>query len=203
MEYVLILVLAYLLGSSNMAYYLAKLKKVDIRSGGSGNLGTSNATIMLGWGSGIAVGIHDIGKGVAAVLLAELFFPEVAFAGAVAGVSCVLGHIFPFYLKFKGGKGFATYLGMTLALSWKFALVIMALVVLIMLVTDYLALGTFTTITVVPIFFGIAKHSWIFALILLVATAVIFLKHRENIVRLRNGTEIGFRSAARGEHKVK
>ena len=179
MEYVLILVLAYLLGSSNMAYYLAKLKKVDIRSGGSGNLGTSNATIMLGWGSGIAVGIHDIGKGVAAVLLAELFFPEVAFAGAVAGVSCVLGHIFPFYLKFKGGKGFATYLGMTLALSWKFALVIMALVVLIMLVTDYLALGTFTTITVVPIFFGIAKHSWIFALILLVATAVIFLKHRE------------------------
>ena len=203
MGYVLILVFSYLLGSSNMAFYLAKLKKVDIRGSGSGNLGTSNATILLGWGSGIAVGAHDIGKGVAAVLLAKLFFPQLEYAGATAGVACVLGHIFPFYLKFKGGKGFATYLGMTLALSWKFALVVLALVVLITLITDYLVLGTFTTITIVPIWMGFATQSWILPLILLVATTVIFIKHRENITRLRNGTEIGLRSTAKGEHKVK
>lgn len=203
MGYVLIVLLAYLAGSSNMAFYLAKLKKVDIRSGGSGNLGTSNATILLGWGPGVAVGAHDIGKGVAAVLLAKLFFPELEYAGAVAGVCCVLGHIFPFYLKFKGGKGFATYLGMTLALSWKFALVVLALVVIITLITDYLVLGTFTTITIVPVWMGIATQSWILPLILLVATTVIFIKHRENITRLRDGTEIGLRSTAKGEHKVK
>lgn len=203
MGYILIVILAYLLGSSNMAYYIGKCKKVDMRSGGSGNLGTSNAAILLGWGSGIAVGAHDIGKGVAAVLLAKLCFPELEYAGAAAGVACVLGHIFPFYLRFKGGKGFATYLGMTVALNWKFALIVLALVVVITLVTDYLVLGTFTTITVVPVWMGIASESWILPLILLVATGVIFFKHRENITRLCNGTEIGLRSTARGEHKVK
>ena len=203
MDYVLIVLLAYILGSSNMAFYLAKLKKVDIRSSGSGNLGTSNATILLGWGSGVAVGAHDIGKGVLAVVLAKLFFPELEYAGAAAGVACVLGHIFPFYLKFKGGKGFAPYIGMTLAMSWKFALVVIALIIGITLITDYLVLGTFTTITIVPVWMGIASQNYILALILLIATTVIFIKHRENFTRLRNGTEIGLRSTAKGEHKVK
>jgi len=203
MGYVLILLAAYMIGSSNLAFYIAKLRKVDIRGKGSGNLGTSNATILLGWGSGIAVGAHDIGKGLLTVVLAQLLFPELQYAGVVAGVACVLGHIFPFYLKFKGGKGFAPYLGMTLGLNWKFALLVMALVLVILLVTDYLVLGTFATVTIVPVFMGIANRSWIMALILLVATTVIFIKHWENIIRLRNGTEIGLRSTAKGEHKVK
>ena len=76
----------------------------------------------------------------AAVLLAEFFCPQLEYAGAVAGVTCVLGHIFPFYLRFKGGKGFAPYLGMTLALNWKLALFVLVLVVLVTLITDYLVL---------------------------------------------------------------
>ncbi len=203
MGYMLIVLLAYLIGTSNMAFYLSKLKKVDMRSSGSGNLGTSNAAILLGWGPGIAVGIHDIGKAVLAVVLAKLCFPELEYAGAAAGVSCVLGHIFPFYLKFKGGKGFAPYIGMTLVLNWKLALVVLAAVVIITLVTDYLVLGTFAAIIAVPVWQGIATGSVILSLILLIATAVIFYKHRENILRLRNGAEIGLRSTARGEHKIK
>ncbi len=203
MGYLIVILAAYLVGSSNMAYYIAKHKQVDMRERGSGNLGTSNAAIVLGWGPGIAVGVHDIGKAVLAVLLAELLFPGLEYAGAAAGVACVLGHIFPFWLRFKGGKGFAPYLGMALALNWKMALVILAAVVLITLVTDYLVLGTFTTIATVPVWLGIANQSIVLALILLIATAAILYKHRENITRLRNGTEIGLRSTAKGEHKVK
>ena len=203
MKYLVIVLAAYLIGCSNMAHYIAIWKKVDMRANGSGNLGTSNAAIVLGWGSGIAVGIHDIGKAVLAVLLAKLAFSQLEYAGAVAGVACVLGHIFPFYLQFKGGKGFAPYLGMALALNWKMALVVMAAVLVITLVTDYLVLGTFTTIAAVPVWLGISNQSIVLALILLVATAVILYKHKENIERLRNGTEIGLRSTAKGEHKVK
>lgn len=203
MGYLLAVLGGYLLGASNMAFYLSKLKKVDMRSAGSGNLGTSNAAILLGWGSGIAVGAHDIGKAIAAVLLAKLLFPNLEFVGAAAGVACVLGHIFPFYLSFKGGKGFAPYIGMTVALNWKLALVVLILVLLITLITDYLVLGTFTTIALVPVWEGIETMNWVAPLILLIASGVILYKHRENITRLRNGTEIGLRSTAKGEHKVK
>ena len=122
MSYLLAILGGYLLGCSNMALYLSKIKKVDIRSGGSGNLGASNAVILMGWGAGVLTAVHDIGKAFLAVFLAKVFFPEMEHIGAVAGVSCVLGHIYPFYLKFRGGKGFASYLGMTIGLNWKIAL---------------------------------------------------------------------------------
>ena len=131
MGYVLMVLLGYLLGSSNMTWYLAKLKKVDLTSRGSGNLGTSNATIVLGWKAGILTGIHDIGKGILAVILARLLFPGLEYIGAAAGAACVCGHIFPFYLHFRGGKGFAAFLGMTLGLNWKLALAVMAAVLII------------------------------------------------------------------------
>ena len=203
MAYILTALCAYLLGCSNMALYIAKMKKVDIREGGSGNLGASNATALLGWSAGIAVAIHDIAKAAVAVLVARAVFPETACIGAVAGVASVLGHIYPFYLKFKGGKGFASYFGMTLALNWKFALLIAVLVFLATVITDYIVAGTTLTIVTVPIYLGIAEHSIVLALILCVATAVIVYKHRMNYVRIWNGTEIGLRSVMKGKHRVK
>lgn len=202
MQYLISLLIGYLLGSSNMAYYIAKHRKADLTAAGSGNLGASNATILLGWKAGILVGLHDAGKAVLAVLLARLLFPGDPNAGAVAGVASVLGHIFPFWLRFRGGKGFASYLGMTLALDWRLALGLIAAVILVTLVTDYIVCGTFTTIVTVPVYMGISCHSLPLALILLVATAVIFCKHRENIPRMLNGTEIGLRSAIRGDNKL-
>lgn len=202
MGYVLVILGAYLIGCSNMAVYLAKLKKVDL-SGGSGNPGTSNATLLMGWRAGILVGIHDIGKGVLAVLLAELIFPELAYIGAVAGVACVLGHIFPIFMRFKGGKGFASYIGMTVALNWKFALIILAMVVIVTLITDYIVVGTVTTVVAVPVALGLFSQSVILPVILCVATGVILYKHRENYVRIWKGTEIGLSSAFKGKHRVK
>ena len=203
MAYVLTALGAYLLGCSNLAYCICKIKKVDIRTGGSGNLGASNTTTLLGWYAGIAVAIHDAGKALLAVMLANLFFPDAAYIGAVAGVASVLGHIFPFYLKFRGGKGFASYFGMTFALNWKLALVILGLVILVTVITDYIVVGTTLTILTVPVYQGMAEGSLILALILCIATVVIIYKHRMNYVRIYNGTEIGLRSAARGEHRIK
>jgi len=136
------------------------------------------------------------------VWLAQRLFPELSYIGAVAGVSCVLGHIFPFYLKFKGGKGFASYFGMTLALNWKLALCIAIAVILVTLITDYIVCGTVTTIVTVPVYMFFTS-GWVLAAILCVATAVIFYKHRENFPRMLNGTELGLRSAIRGENRIK
>ena len=203
MQYILVIVLSYLLGCSNMATYIAAVKKVDLSAGGSGNPGASNAVILMGWGAGVLTAVHDIGKAALAVILARLVFPDLPHIGAAAGVAAVLGHIYPFWMKFKGGKGFASYLGMTIALHWKFAIAVLLLVVVVTLVTDYIVAATTTTIVVVPIGLGVLTQSLILPLILLVASAVIAWKHRENYVRMYHGTEIRFRKAGRGEYRVK
>lgn len=202
MGYLISIVLGYLLGCSHMAYYIGKLKKLDIRSAGSGNLGASNATVLFGWSSGVLVALHDIGKAFLAVWLAKLLFPGLEHAGAAAGIACVLGHIFPFYLGFRGGKGLASYFGMTLALSWKLALIVVAVVLLATLITDFISVGALSTIVVVPVYMGITTHSPLLVGILLVGTAVMFYKHWENIVRIAKKEEIGLRSTIRGDNRV-
>ena len=202
MKLFLVILIGYFLGCSSMALYLAKLHKADLRSGGSGNLGASNAVVLLGWKAGVLTAVHDIGKAVLAVILAKWLLPESDFAPAAAGVACVLGHIFPFWLKFKGGKGFASFWGMTLALNWKLALAVGVAIIVVTLITDYIVCGTLTTIITVPVYM-IFTRGWIIALIILIATAVIFVKHWENYPRMLNGTELGLRSAIRGDNKLK
>ena len=203
MKYILVIALGYLLGCSNMAKYIAAMKKVDLSAGGSGNPGASNAVILMGWGAGAMVAVHDIGKAALAVVLARLLFPDAPLIGAAAGVAAVLGHIYPFWMKFQGGKGFASYLGMTIALHWKFAIEVLLLVVAVTLITDYIVAATTTTIVLVPIGLGILTQSLILPLILLVASLVIAWKHKDNYVRMYNGTEIRFRKAGRGDYRVK
>ena len=202
MGYLLAAVMGYLLGCSSMAFYLAKLKKADLKNNGSGNLGASNATVLLGWKAGILVAVHDVGKSLLAVLLAQWLFADVPHIGAVAGIASVLGHIFPFYLKFRGGKGFASYMGMTLALNWKLALCLIAAIIVITIITDYIVCGTVTAIVTVPVYMAITTHSFLLVAILCIGTAVIFYKHRENFPRMLNGTELGLRSAIRGDNKL-
>ena len=198
--YIAILLLAYLMGCSNMALYLSKYKGVDLRAAGSGNLGASNAMVLMGWGPGVIVAVHDIGKALLAVVLARHFGQGLPFIGAAAGVACVLGHMFPFFLRFRGGKGFASYLGMTLALNWKFALLVMVIVALVTLISDYIVVGTVTSVILVPAYMAFT-HGLYFSAILCIATAAILIKHRENYVRIYRGTEIGLRKANRGAHR--
>ena len=200
--YVFIALASYLIGTSNLAFYISKIKKISMRDGGSGNLGASNAMILMGWKAGIAVGVHDIGKAVLAVLLSKLFFPELYLAGTIAGCCCVTGHIFPFYLKFKGGKGFASYIGMIVALDWKAAIIMVILIVAITLITDYIVLATMTTVILFPVF-TFFETGILGALIVSLSSAVIVIKHRKNIVRIIKGTEIGLRKASKGEYRSK
>lgn len=198
--YIAILLLAYLMGCSNMALYLSRYKGVDLGAAGSKNLGASNAMVLMGWGPGVIVAVHDIGKALLAVVLARHFGQGLPFIAAAAGVACVLGHMFPFFLRFRGGKGFASYLGMTLALNWKFALLVMVIVALVTFISDYIVMGTVSTVVLVPAFMAFT-HGLYFSAILCIATAAILIKHRENYVRIYRGTEIGLRKANRGEHR--
>lgn len=110
--------------------------------------------------------------------------------------------MFPFYLRFKGGKGFASYLGMILAINWKFALCILAAVVILTVLTDYIVVGTVTSVVSFPIYTAI-RSGWIPLAILCVATLAILIKHRENFVRIWNGTEMGLSGAGRGKYRAK
>lgn len=203
MGYLAVILLSYLVGTSSMTLYLSKLHNINMRAGGSGNLGASNAVILMGWKAGVLVAIHDIGKAYLAVWLAQRCFPTLPYIGAVAGVASVMGHIFPFYLHFKGGKGFASFWGMTVALDWKLGLVLFVAGVVLTVLTNYIVVGTVTITLSSPLYLGITRQDWLLCAIVFFASAVIWYKHRENFVRIRNGTEIGFRSAAKGEHKVK
>jgi glycerol-3-phosphate acyltransferase PlsY len=202
MEYLLIGLGAYILGSSSMAFYLSLLTKKDVRKNGTGNLGASNTMMLLGWKAAVAVGVHDIGKGILAVLLAKWIFPELSYAGAVAGAACVLGHIFPFYLKFKGGKGLASFIGILAALDIRVGIGVSVLLILVTLITDYIAIGTMATVITGPLVL-LFLQGWAVALILFVATAVVICKHHENFRRLMNGTEVGLRGASKGKYRMK
>lgn len=200
-KYAVAAVLGYLLGCSNMAFYIAKLKGVNLRSGGSGNLGASNSVTLMGWGAGLAVGVHDILKAFLATLLAKWLFPELEYAAAAAGVAAVLGHIFPFWLKFKGGKGFASYIGMTAGLNLKLALILAVVIIVVSLITDYIVAGTVVAVVMVPAWECFVTGLPRVAAIACIATAVILYKHRENYIRIAKGTEIGIRSGGSGKYR--
>lgn len=203
MAYVISVLLGYLLGSSSMTYYLGRLRNIDVREHGTGNLGASNAAVTMGWGAAVLVAIHDVGKAILAVWLARWIFPGAAYAAELAGVACVIGHMYPFYLEFRGGKGLASFIGMTVALNFPVALGAVILLVLVTVISNFIALGTITLTVVVPVALWIVTGDfWVF-LVLLPATAVMIVKHMENLKRIAAGTEIGLRSTIKGEHRVK
>lgn len=195
--YIVTFAAAYLIGCLNPAYFISKCKGIDMRSGGSGNLGTCNSVLVLGARWGLFVCLHDIGKGVLAALLAQYVFPDLAHIGPAAGAGCVLGHIFPFYLRFKGGKGFAAFLGMTFALDWILGLVVLLSAVVITVLSDYIVYATVATVIAVPLYMAIIKGDMITALLLCIPSALILWKHRENFVRIRNGTETRLRDVVK------
>lgn len=202
MEYIIAIIIGYLCGCSHMSYYISKLKKIDIKNNGSKNYGASNTMALLGWKYGILTGIHDIAKAIIAICIVKALYPTNEYLLFMAGVMSVIGHIFPFYLKFDGGKGFATFIGMTFALDWRIGIIVGILTIILTITTDYIVMGTFSTIILVPICMGILNNDIIITLILLIATIIIFYKHKENIKRLRNGTEMKFSKANKKEYKT-
>lgn len=193
-QYVLCALLGYLLGTSSMAFYLSALGGVDLQKKGSGNLGASNALMTLGPKAGVLTAVHDIGKAALAVWLVQWLFPTAVLGSVLAGMMSIMGHMYPFWLRFKGGKGFACYLGVILAHDWRVFLVFLAIVVAVVLISDYIVAGTMSTCILYPVYL-LLRGDFLGAAILSVATLCMVWKHRENFRRIRQGEEVRVRHA--------
>lgn len=205
LKYAGILLLAYLIGSSSMSFYISKFKKINLKEKGSKNLGASNTLAIIGKKAAAAVLVHDVLKSFFAILAVRILFDipynEVHWLLAAVGVAAVVGHIFPFYLKFKGGKGFATYIGLIFGLDWRLFLAVVVLIFVVAFITDYIVAGTFSTITAGPVYYALIQPNLWVALIVLTGSLVILWKHRENIRNLKNGSEMKIRSAFQNKYK--
>ena len=190
-------VLCYVVGSIPTAYLLGKLVKgVDIRTVGSGNVGATNALRTIGVWAGIVVFLLDALKGVVAVrVLPQWLLGKVSLATALAcGLMAVIGHDFPCVLRFRGGKGVATTIGVLVGSAWPVAGLVVATWVLIFALTRYVSIGSMAAAVAIPLSQLVFRHP-------LTATGVggalallIIIQHRANLKRLLMGTEHRARS---------
>ncbi|MDO4377521.1 MAG: glycerol-3-phosphate acyltransferase [Erysipelotrichia bacterium] len=191
MNYIIALLLGYGLGCINPAYFFAKAKGFDIRTRGTMSAGASNAKTTMGWKYGIFCALYDALKSVLAMFIIQKLFPGSNDATILAGCSAVIGHIFPFYLNFKGGKGFAAYIGMVFAINWKLGLILLAIGAILSLLTNWVVMATLTFILSFPIY-NIVTHAQPITIISsVIVSLVILYKHIINFRRLLNKEEIG------------
>ena len=183
-------VIGYLLGNINPAFLFARLKGYDPRVDGSGNAGASNAFILAGKFAFFATAILDILKAFLACRLCRWLFPSLSVSEQIGGVACILGHMFPVTLRFRGGKGLASLGGVILSWDWKIFLALLALAVLIAFVTNYLCFVAPTISLLFPALYYWRTRFWPAALVLLIPAVPIIWKHAENIRRIREGTEV-------------
>lgn len=190
-QIIITILIGYLFGCIQSAYFIGKIfGKIDIREHGSGNAGTSNITTIMGLKYGIIVGLVDILKGVCAVLVVRQLFPDISYLAYLAGIMAVIGHIFPFHMKFRGGKGVATLVGIMFGLGWKFGILFALLVIIPALLTDYIVAGSFGTFVALPIFTYFSGYPLLFTLIAFSLTGLCFYLHRANIRRIFANEEV-------------
>jgi len=186
---ILMALFSYLVGSIPTGYLLyRKIKKQDIRKFGSRNIGATNLLRLTNKKTALCAALLDVLKGFVPVFLSFYLFDDL-FLSLICGFLAVFGHCFPIYIKFKGGKGVATTVGVYLALSLPSLLVLVVVFVTIILITKYVSLGSVLSVMTLPIsalIFGYENHFIYFGVILLVLIA---FRHRENIQRLIQGQE--------------
>lgn len=197
MEIALSLLIGYLLGCISPSFFLSKTRGIDLRNVGQKNLGTTNAFLILGKASGMLVMVVDFMKGFIAVKIAELLFPTFGIAGITAGAAAILGHIFPFYIRFKGGKGLATLGGLILATDWRGFLALAVIAIAVMLISDWGCAASFSTAILYPFFYFMKSHSYISLVLLEVVCICVLVKHSVNIPRLKAGEEPSVRMAVK------
>ncbi len=183
------LLFAYLLGSVPTGYLLYKLRtKEDIRGQGSQNIGATNVLRVTGWRLALPVALGDILKGALPVYLGLRLFsdPRIAILG---GFLAVLGHCYPIYIRFKGGKGVATAVGVYSALALKPLLCILSVFALAILLTRKVSLGSLLAALSYPLFAWILEKDLNLVLLGLIIFMLITFRHRSNIHRLISGTE--------------
>ena len=186
MDYTLVAIISYIIGSIPFGFILTKIiTKKDIRNIGSGNIGATNALRSGNKLVGYLTLLLDIFKAILPIIYLKYNYPELIF---ISSLCIFLGHLFPVWLKFKGGKGVATYLGIIIAIDLYLATVFGIIWILIYLISKYSSLSSIIASAAIPIYvFFVYEKNLFFFIIMFV---LIFYAHRENIKRLINKEEI-------------
>lgn len=183
-----LVVFAYFMGSIPMGVILGRLKGVDPRKTGSGNIGATNVMRAAGKKMGIITLILDTAKGFLPVALGTALGVHV-YVIALVGLAAFLGHVFPVFLRFKGGKGVATALGVYLAVSPLTILGAFVVFIIVAAIWRYVSLASMIGATVVPIGLYLVGAPWAFVVMAGLITVVVLIRHKDNITRLTKGTE--------------
>jgi glycerol-3-phosphate acyltransferase PlsY len=195
MEFVLVL-FGYLLGSIPTGYTLGFLAGVDVRKAGSGNVGATNVARVAGKRQGLLTLVADAAKGFIPVFVSVQFGLS-ATAIAFVGVAAFLGHLFPVFLKFQGGKGVATALGVFLGLAPLATLILILIFTVVILSSRLVSLSSMTAAVLAPVALWFLAYPPILVAMSVFLAFMIILRHRGNIQRLRDGTEPRFGSSSR------
>lgn len=185
----LVLVLSYLIGSISGSFILGKLfLHKDVRNYGSGNAGTTNAMRVFGKKIGSLTFIIDMLKGILVVLLLKKFFPEYLFLGVLF---CILGHDFPFYMKFKGGKGVATSLGSFIFINIKLTFIPGMIMLITLLSTKIMSLSSILFLSALLVsYIGFGSYSIYEKIIIAIVCLLGIVRHKSNIKRFIEGKEL-------------
>lgn len=190
MEYIISALTGYIIGSVNPAYIFGKLHGFDIRERGTGNAGASNTYVLLGLPYAAAVALYDISKAIIAILIVSRIFNKARLLWIIAGCSAVVGHCFPFYLQFRGGKGFASFIGLSFMIDWKGCLAILAFGLLVAYIIKYIIFATTNqAVTFTAFMFLCGKFLIAECIVVLFTALVILYKHRLNYYRFFRGIE--------------
>jgi len=192
MDSLLLVVLAYLLGSVLFGEHIAKAKGIDIRSVGSGNVGATNVGRALGKKYALLVFFLDMLKGLFPVILARFYFGLESWTLFMVGIAAVLGHVFPLFHNFKGGKAVATAFGVLLGVSFKVAFFSLIIWLLVFKLKGYVSLASLVSSVCAVLLLILLGFPFKIALMSLVIASIIFYKHKDNISRLLEGTEHTF-----------
>lgn len=191
--FVILLIISYLIGCVNtsIVYSLCSFKK-DIRTQGSGNAGATNMLRSFGKTSAVITFLGDVLKAVIAIGIAWICYrhaENLDLIKALVGLACVIGHCFPVFFKFKGGKGIATGSGCILMLDWRVFLVAIALFALFVLITKYVSIGSIVGAVTYPVGMLICGVQVSAVIVAALTTIMVVYRHKNNIVALFKGTE--------------
>jgi len=201
LEIVAILV-CYLLGSVSFSVLFAKfLKGIDIRQHGSGNAGATNTLRVLGKGPAIMVLALDVLKGIAAVWIGRWLGGDNEWLPGLCGIAAIVGHNWPLYFRFRGGKGIATAIGVLATLCFLPALYAGIIAITSIVFTRYVSLGSLIFVVLTPIFLLIAGYPWPVFWTSLIICVFAFWRHRSNIVKIVQGRENKLGSGGKGKDK--
>lgn len=187
MTLIILLIVSYLIGSIPFGLIIGKTGyNIDIREHGSGNLGGTNTFRVLGIKAGLIVTISDILKGTAAVLLASYFLPDEY--RLIVGIAAVIGHMYPIFARFKGGKAVATSGGIILGINPLIFAVMLATFFLVLYLSKYVSLSSMVT-GIVSVFVAILLGELSLTILISILTVIVIYRHRSNIKRIANKTE--------------